>query len=176
VTTKPTNAAARLRGAAAGLLTAALAVAAHGGAGGGVPTGTAVVLLAVLATTVGGLAATSARTADVRALLALLAASQMVGHVMLSVDGHSHGAPASPGPAMLGAHAAAVAAGAALIAAGDRLCRAVSRAVEVTVRAIVPPVPGRPVLATAGADQPMRSALLLAASVSHRGPPVGFTR
>jgi hypothetical protein len=176
MTTTPTGTAARLRGAAAGLLTAALAVAAHGGAGGGVPTGTAVVLLAVLAATIGGLAATGARTADVRVLLALLAAGQLVGHVMLSVDGHSHGAPASPAPAMLVAHAAAVAAGAVLIAAGDRLCRAVSRAVEVTVRAIAAPIPGRPILVTAGADQPMRSALLLAASVSHRGPPVGFTR
>ena len=80
---------------------------------------------------------------------------------MLSVAGHSHGAAASPAPAMLVAHAVAVGAGAMLIAAGDRLCCAVSRAVEVAVRAVVAPIPGRPVVATAGADQPLRSALLL---------------
>jgi hypothetical protein len=161
---------------AAGLLTAALAVAAHGAAGSDVLTGGAVVLLAVLAATVGGLAATIARTSDVRVLLALLAAGQLVGHEMLSLAGHSHGAAASPAPAMLVAHAVAVGTGAMLIGAGDRLCRAVSRAVEVAVRAVVAPIPGRPVVAAAGADQPLRSALLLSASVSHRGPPVSRTR
>ncbi len=176
MSTEPPSAAARLRGTAAGLLTAALAVAAHGAAGGGAPTGAAVVLVAVLAGTVGGLAATVARTADVRVLIALLAAGQLVGHVMLSVAGHSHGVPAFPAPAMVVAHALAVAAGATLIAAGDRLCRAVSRAVEVAVRAIVPPISSRPAVVTAGADQPLRSALLLAASMSHRGPPVGCLR
>jgi hypothetical protein len=161
---------------AAGLLTAALAVAAHGAASSDAPTGGAVVLLAVLAATVGGLAATIARTADVRVLLALLTAGQLVGHVMLSVAGHSHGAAASPAPAMVVAHAVAVGAGAMLIAAGDRLCRAVSRTVEVAVRAVVAPIPDRPVVVTAGADQPLRSALLLSASVSHRGPPVSCAR
>jgi len=176
VTTEPSSAAARLRGMAAGLLTAALAVAAHGVAGSGAPTGTAVVLLAVSAATVGGLAATITRTADVRVLLGLLTAGQFVGHLMLSVAGHSHGGSTSPDPAMLVAHGSAVAAGAFLIAAGDRLCRAVSRAVQVAGRAIASPVGGRPMAVTAGADQPLRSALLLAASVSHRGPPVGCAR
>jgi hypothetical protein len=161
---------------AAGLITATLAVAAHGAAGSDAPTGGAVVLLAVLAATVGGLAVTIARTADVRVLLALLAAGQLAGHVMLSVAGHSHGAAASPAPAMLVAHALAVVAGATLIAAGDRLCRTVSRTVEVAVRAAVAPIPGRPVIVTTGADQPLRSALLLSVSVSHRGPPVGCAR
>lgn len=157
---------------AAGLLTAALAVAAHGIAGSGAPTGTAAVLLAVLAATVGALTTTIARTADVRVLLGLLAASQLVGHLMLSVAGHSHGGSTSAAPAMLVAHALAMVIGAILIAAGDRLCRAVSRAVEVSGRAVVPPIPSRPTAGAAGADQPLRSALLLAASVSHRGPPV----
>jgi hypothetical protein len=97
---------------AAGLLTAALAVAAHGVAGSGAPTGTAVVLLAVLATTVGALAATIARTADACVLLGLLATGQVVGHLMLSVAGHSHGASMSLAPDMLAGHALAVAAGA----------------------------------------------------------------
>ena len=91
---------------------------------------------------------------------------------MLSVAGHSHGGSTSAAPTMLVAHALAVVIGAILIAAGDRLCRAVSRAVEVSGRAVVPPIPSRPMAVAAGADQPLRSALLLAASVSHRGPPV----
>jgi len=161
---------------AAGLLTAALAVAAHGAAGGA-PTGAAVVLLALLAATIGGLAVTIARTADVRLLLALLVAGQLVSHVMLSLAGHSHGAAASPPTAaMLVAHGVAVGVGAILIAAGDRLCRAVSRTVEVAVRTVAAPIPVTPAVVTTDADQPLRSALLLAASVSHRGPPVGCAR
>ena len=175
MTPEPASAAARLRGSAAGLLTAALAVAAHGSAGGA-PTGSAVVLLAVLAATVGGLAATIAQTADARVLLGLLASGQLAGHLMLSAAGHGHHGPTSQAPAMLVAHALAVAAGAILIAAGDRICRAVSRAVRVAERASGAPVACRPVIVTAGADQPLRSALLLAASVSHRGPPVSCAR
>jgi hypothetical protein len=176
VTAQPPKAAARLRGTATGLLTATLAVAAHGAAGGDAPAGAAVMLLVVLAATVGGLAATIARTADVRVLLGLLGMGQVVGHVLLSVAGHHHGVPESPAPAMLIAHSSAVAAGAILVAAGDRLCRAVARAVQVTVRAIVAPVSCGPTVVTAGTDQPLRSALQLAASVSHRGPPVGCAR
>jgi hypothetical protein len=171
----PTTTTARLRGVAAGLLTAALAVAAHGAADSAAPSGTAAVLLAVLAATIGGLATSISRAADVRALLGLLATGQLVGHLMLSAAGHSHGEPVSPAPAMLAAHALAVVAGALLIAAGDRLCRAVSRVVTVATRAVVTPIPSRPVAVT-GADQPLRSALLLAASVSHRGPPVSHAR
>lgn len=174
MTAKSTTA-ARLRGSAAGLLTAALAVAAHGAADAAVPSGTAVVLLAVLSATVGGLAATVSRAADARTLVGLLAAGQLVAHVMLAAAGHNHGPTATPTSAMLVAHALAVLTGAILIAAGDRLCRAVSRVLEVTVRAVVPPVPPRPV-AVATSYHPLRSALLLAASVSHRGPPASALR
>lgn len=167
----PHTAAARLRGTAAGLLTATLAVAAHGAAGG-VPEGGAVALLGVLAVTTGALAATMARAADVRVLLGLLTAGQLTGHLMLSVAGHHHGAPESPAPTMLVAHALAVVTGAVLIGVGDRLCCAVSRVVEVAVRPISAPVPAGPFVIWSGAHQPLRSALLLAASMSHRGPPV----
>jgi hypothetical protein len=173
----PRNPAARLRGAAAGLLTAALAIAAHGAGSGAPPTGAATAVLVVLAATVGALAATIARAAEARVLVVLLAAGQLLGHVMLSGVGHTHGSSTSPpGAAMLAAHLAAIAAGAVLIAAGDRLCRVVSRAVRAAVRAVVPPVMSAPVRATRGADQPLRSALALAASMSHRGPPVSLAR
>lgn len=168
--------AARLRGSAAGLLTAALAVAAHGVGGGAVPAGAATAQLAVLAAAIGALAAAIARAADVRVLLGLLAAGQLVGHVMLDAAGHVH--PSStppPAAAMLAAHVAAIAAGAVLIAAGDRLCRAVSRVVRTAVRSIcLRPAAQRVVVA--GSDQPLHSALLLAASMSHRGPPVSLAR
>jgi hypothetical protein len=174
VTNQPVTV-ARLRGFAAGLLTAALAVAAHGAADHAVPSGTAIALLAVLSATVGGLTATVSRASDARVLLGFLGTGQLVGHLLLTVAGHSHGAAATPGSAMLTAHALAVLAGAVLIATGDRLCRAVSRVVEVAVRAVVPPVPARSFV-IACADHPKRSALLIAASVSHRGPPVSSAR
>lgn len=177
MTAEPSTAAARLRGAAAGLFTAALAVAAHGVAGGGLPVGTGVALLAVLAGTIGALVVSSARTADVRVLIGLLSAGQLVGHPMLAVGAHTHGMHASPGPAMVVAHLLAVAVGAILIGTGDRLCRAVSRAVEATVRAVIAaPIAAKPLPVSASSDQPLRSALELAASLSHRGPPVGCAR
>ena len=167
------NAAARLRGTAAGLLTAALAVAAHAVGSGAAPTGAVVAQLVVLAATVGALAATLPRAADTRILLGLLAAGQLCGHVILTAVGHSHAATTAPPAAvMLAAHVVAIGAGALLIAASDRLCRAVSRAVRAAVRTVVAPVFVAPASAIGAADQPLRSALLLAASVSHRGPPV----
>jgi hypothetical protein len=172
----PPHTAALLRGGAAGLLTAALAVAAHGIADGMAPQGAAAPLLAVLAVTVGALAATIGPAADTGVLLGLLAAGQLVGHVMLTAAGHGHASAPPPAMAMLVAHGLAVTIGAVLIAAGDRLGRAISRAVDVAARPVMAPVPGAPTRPAAGADQPLRSALLLAASVSHRGPPVSPAR
>jgi hypothetical protein len=171
------NPAARLRGTAAGLLTAALAVAAHAVGNGMAPSGAVVAQLAVLAATVGALAATIARAADARVLLGMLATGQVCAHVILSAVGHSHVAvTAPPAATMLAAHVVAVGAGAVLIAASDRLCRAMSRAVRVAVRVITGPASIAPVVLIGGADQPLRSALLLATSMSLRGPPVSLYR
>jgi hypothetical protein len=74
---------------------------------------------------------------------------------------------------MFGAHLAAVSVGAGLIACGARLWAALSRVVRAVARERrTAPVPTVRVMAR-GSDQPLQSALLLAASVSHRGPPVG---
>ena len=170
------NPAAQLRGSAAGLLTASLAVAAHGVGAGAPPTGAAAAILAVLAATVGALAATIRSAADTRVLIGLLAAAQLVGHLMLATSGHNHAAAAPPAAAMLVAHVVAVLAGAVLISAGERLCRAVSRAVQAAVRIVCPPPAVERVAHMSDADQPMRSVLLLAASLSHRGPPVSLAR
>jgi hypothetical protein len=173
-----------LRGLAVGLLTAALAIAAHALAGGTVLPGAAAVLLSVLATTAGSVAATVDRTSDARVLFALLASGQLIAHVMMTIPGHTDcamsGGPAAsatpPPAAMLAAHTVALVVCAALIAAGDRLCRAVTSA----LRAVVYELPGMLLTAAAAAvttgDQPLRSTLLLAASVSGRGPPVGLAR
>ena len=177
MTSLPRDPAAWLRGSAAGLLTAALAVAAHGVASGAPPSGAAATQLGVLAATIGALAATLRRTGDVRALIGLLGAGQLMGHLMLGLAGHHHEpAAAPPAAAMLVAHASAVAVGALLIAVSDRLCRAVSRAIRAVARPAEPPVPMATVVAVRGGDQPLRSALLLAASVSHRGPPISAVR
>jgi len=166
----------RVRGVATGLLTAALAVAAHGAGGGVLPYGAAMSLLAVLAATAGALATAIPDAGSPRRLLSLLAVSQLLGHLLLSTAGHHHAASsAPPAAAMLAAHLLAIVAGATLIAVGERLWRALSRA----VRAVVPigcTVVARPMAVARRADQPMRSALLLAASVSHRGPPVSLAR
>lgn len=167
------DSAALLRGTAVGTLTAALAVAAHGVGGGALPGGAVAGQLIVLAVTLGTVATTVPGAGRTAVLWGLLGTGQLVAHVLLATAGHSHGV--QPGPAMFGAHLAAVSLGAGLIACGARLCAAVSRAVRVVVpegRAV--PVPPSCAM-TRGADQPLHSALFLASSMSHRGPPVGVS-
>jgi hypothetical protein len=163
----------RVRGVTTGLLTAALAIAAHGAGGGALPTGATAALLAVVAATAGAVAANVSRASTPRYLLGLLAVGQLLGHLLLSAAGHHH--TSQPTAAMVTAHLLAIAAGATLIAAGERLWRALSRTVRAVVR-IVCTVAAKPAAAARRADQPLRSALLLAASVSHRGPPVSRAR
>jgi hypothetical protein len=164
----------RVRGVTTGALTAALAVAAHGAGGGALPNGAALSMLAVLAATVGALAIAIPRASTTRCLLGLLAVSQLLGHLLLSAAGHDHaGASAPSAGAMLTAHLLAIVAGAALIGAGERLWRALSRVVRAVVRQVLA-VTARPPTVGRRADQPLRSALMLATSVSHRGPPVIF--
>lgn len=170
---------ARLRGVAAGALTATLSTASHAIAGGGLPYGAASALLVLLALVIGALVATMGRAAgvgnDVTRLVALLGLGQLIGHTILAAAGHAHGqVAATPWGVMLGAHLAAVVVGAGLIATGGYLCGAMSRAVRAASAPIRQPVPAPALITGAGADQPLRSALLLAASVSHRGPPVSY--
>jgi hypothetical protein len=168
----PREPAARLRGIAVGLLTATLAVAAHGSAGDALPSGAATAQLVVLAMVIGALASTLARAGELRVLLGLLAGGQVLGHLILGVAGHSHpAAGALPGVAMFSAHLVAIAVGAAMVAANDRLCAAITRTLRAIVRIALPPsaTAVQPVLV---ADQPLQAALVLATSKSRRGPPV----
>jgi hypothetical protein len=166
-----------LRGLAAGSLTVALATTAHAAASGGTPSGATAAQLVVLAVVIGGLAGTIRGADRFRAQLVLLAAGQLLGHLLLGAVGHHHGTAAGPSATtMLAAHLVAVTCGAALIASAGYLCSALSRVVRAAVAPTSPPAFSAPLVALVAADQPLRSALLLAASMSHRGPPVGAVR
>jgi hypothetical protein len=168
-----TDPAVPLRGISVGVLTAALAVAAHGAAGGGWPGGAVVAQLALLAVTLGAVASTVRAANRAGVLVGLLGAGQLLAHVLLAIDGHSHGShPPQSSVLMPAAHLVAVTVGALLIAGGIRLCATLSRVVcGVACRAH--PVPAATTrIVVRSADQPMQSARQLATSVSHRGPPV----
>lgn len=153
-----------------------LSIASHATAGGGLPSGAAAALLALLSATLGMLVVSVPASADVKVLLALLALGQILAHAVLGAGGHAHSAATAPWELMVAAHVAAVMLGAALIAVGGHLCATVSHVLRAR-----PPPTRRPVAAVSpvvldSADQPLRSALSLAASMSHRGPPVSLAR
>jgi hypothetical protein len=150
-------------------------VAAHGSAGGGLPSGATAALLGLLSLTVGALVATMCAAADFKVLIGMLAVGQLLGHVLLSAAGHSdHVSVAAPVGLMISSHVVATGIGAALIALGGRLCAAVSRVLLAAVSPARPPVAAMSAILVRSADQPLQSVRLLAASLSHRGPPVGF--
>lgn len=157
-----------LRGLAVGSFTAALALAAHGAAGAAPGSGAAMILV-LLAGGFGALAGSLERAAAPAVLVALLAAGQTAGHLLLAAAGHSHGPV--PDASMLAAHVLAVGVGALLITGAERLCRALSTVLaEVTTHRSPPPV-FRPMWASTRPDHPLQSRLLVAVSISHRGPP-----
>ncbi|AKS31269.1 hypothetical protein [Mycolicibacterium goodii] len=166
--------AALLRGAAVGLITPALAFAAHGAGGGGLLGGAVLVQLTVLALTLGAVAATTGAANRACVLWALLGTGQLLAHLLLATAGHHDGVSATrPGAVMLLAHAVAVSVGALLIAGGARLCAVMSRAVSVPAAPVhVLPEPTTPPVVVE-ADRPSLAVQFLAASMSHRGPPVG---
>ncbi|MFC4606172.1 hypothetical protein [Rhodococcus kronopolitis] len=167
--TAPTD---RMRGAAVGALTAAMAVAGHGFAGGGFPSSAALTLLVLGCAGVGALAG-SIRGGGVLALLGALACGQLVGHLALSTAlTHQHaGADLSArGLSMLLWHAAATAVCATLIRAAERLYGPVTRVLRALLRPV--PAPPRPTgsalraVAVGGAEP-----VLLDFAISRRGPP-----
>jgi hypothetical protein len=172
-----TEPAARLRGMSVGVLTAALAVAAHGTAGGGWPGGAVTAQLALLALTLGAVASTMRAASRVGVLVGLLGAGQLLAHLLLAIDGHTHGShPLNPGVLMPAAHLVAVSVSALLIAGGTRLCAALSRVLRAVARRVRPIPAAATHVGVRSADQPLQSARLLATSVSHRGPPVSVLR
>ncbi|EME51087.1 hypothetical protein G352_26652 [Rhodococcus ruber BKS 20-38] len=152
-----------LRGTAAGALTAALAVAAHGSAGGGVPGDAEVTLLVAVAAGIGLVAA------HLRAVptIVLLAGGQVATHLVLAAATTGHLHTSVP---MLAAHTVAAVACAALLDAAQRLCGLLTRALR-AARTVAPgPVE------TARAELPTTvrrfSSARTELCISRRGPPV----
>lgn len=159
-----------LRGAAAGLVTAALSLAAHATGGGHLAIGPATVGLLLVGVTVGAVATAIPSAWSVGAMALLLTAGQLVGHAVLTVA-HPHAAIAPRGP-MLATHFGAVLLGALLISAGERLCRTLSCVVRRTAAPVGGIVFAPPARVLTPGDQPLFSERLLVTSMSHRGPPV----
>jgi hypothetical protein len=174
----PTTGALRvIRGVSLAVTSAALAVAAHAVAGGGLPDPALTALLTV------GLAALGIALADRRrgigAVLLVLGAAQLATHVLLSIaEQNMAGGQMSGGqmdtPLMTGTHAVAVLVTAVLLATADavmfRLAAVFSMLLPTVL--VAPPVPAGPVTLTPAATPPHRpmSALLTLAS-PRRGPP-----
>ncbi|MQY31224.1 hypothetical protein [Nocardia aurantia] len=141
------SAVARLRGGCAGAMSAALSIAAHGWAVGGMPvsSGTVALLLAgasVIGALVTGLGSAGSSTA---ALAAALLGGQFLGHAALTADmaGMPHRSPWTP--AMLAAHTIAAVCAAVLIrgaeAAYGIACAAACRALPLLLRTPAPAGP-----------------------------------
>ncbi|MFD5175781.1 hypothetical protein ACFWM1_08200 [Nocardia sp. NPDC058379] len=127
---------ARLRGGGCGVLVGALAVAAHGSAGGGVPRSSDLALLLLVSLGAGVIASgPRGRSAApmVRACAALLG-GQWAGHFALSASLDHHDELFHlPGAPMVAAHTVAAFACAALILVAERLYLAASSVIAVVL-------------------------------------------
>lgn len=171
---------ARVRGAAAGALSACLSVAAHGwaaarsGAELAAPGSTALVLLLAAAAVTGALVGSAPALRDSAAgLVAALGAAQVLGHVGLGFEsGHVHGGDLQLTPAMLAAHAAAVLAAALLVHGTGAACRAALGALARALPLLAPlvPVADRTVLPIAHRDRVVLR-VFVRDGLRSRGPP-----
>ncbi len=131
--------AASLRGGAVGALTVALAVAAHGSAGGGYPSGSALMFLLVVGVGVGALA-TMPAPGMVR-LLGGLMIGQFAAHLALAAGSPqemTHDHSVLPSASMLAFHLAASTVAAVLVCTAERLYGPITS----IVRAVLdPPLP-----------------------------------
>ncbi|MBF6240358.1 hypothetical protein IU474_25265 [Nocardia otitidiscaviarum] len=167
----PTDHAARLRGAAVGTASGAVAVAAHGLGGGSTDVGGSALALLIVACGLIGVVVASVRPrAGVLSTMGMLAVGQSVGHEALSMapQQHQHGLSAG----MVAAHLVAIPVGAFAIRAAEVGLR---RAVTSVRRFIValgpmPVAPGR-VLPVAFDQRPVPARLLVSSGVGRRGPP-----
>ena len=172
-----TSPAASLRGGAVGALTVALAVAAHGMAGGGYPSGSATVFLLIVAIGVGAIASMpnprSSRS-QLATVLGGLLLGQSASHIALAVGNPlemMHGHSIVPSATMIGFHLAASAATAVLVCAAEGLYGPVTS----IVRAVLDPPLPLPGVSTGPffVGNPEKSSLqFFGTSISRRGPPV----
>ncbi|MGW6375652.1 hypothetical protein ACWFRB_06245 [Rhodococcus sp. NPDC055112] len=171
----------RVRCASVGSTTAAVAVAAHGVGGGGLPTGSTLMLLVGFsAVLVAVMAAVPVLRRGGPALVPILAVGQLGAHTTLAFGGGGHHADMASGPIggmspqMLAAHAVAIGVCAALIAAAERIGPRTEAALRAVVAALVVAIP---VLERPRSWQPVAEvnplvSALCRVSVSRRGPPL----
>lgn len=178
------SSAAPLRGGAVGIVTAALAVAAHGMAGGEWPDGSALALLIVVGIGIGAMTALPRRSTVL--LLPALLTGQLVAHIALSLGGTAephlmvvpqapllHAHSLLPSTAMIAFHAAASVVAGLTIAAAERLYGPITSIVR-AVLALLTPLPdgsavGRVSMSVA---VPSVDGAALDWVISRRGPPV----
>lgn len=169
----PTDHTARLRGAAVGASSGAVAILAHGlGGGATLPGGSALALLFAACTLVGAVVATLRPRYGIAGTMALLAAGQSIGHAALSMSpGHHHHGSS---PSMLLAHLIAIPVGALAIRAAEAGMRRAVTSVRRFILALasIPRSPAGPVRARAGDDRAEVSRLLVSPGIGRRGPPV----
>ncbi|MEU1425758.1 hypothetical protein ABZ412_01615 [Nocardia sp. NPDC005746] len=161
-----------VRGGSAGVAMAALAVGAHGFAGGGYPGTSGLMLLMLAAAALGAIAAVLRPPA---ALPLLMLAGQPVCHVALSgLVQHGHAARAmeftAHGP-MVFAHAAAGLVCAFGILVAERLYELISRAVRVALTRPAGP-PTRVARPRPAHHSPTSKTLLALGAAGPRAPPV----
>jgi hypothetical protein len=130
------------RGAGLAVVSAVLAIAAHGVAGGGLP-GTVPTLLLSLVVSATGIALASKRY-SLGSVTVLLGVTQLVTHLLLSVDStgmSGMSAETFNGLDMLGAHAAAVLVTSVLVVRADALLFALAGALRRLVPMLLVPAP-----------------------------------
>lgn len=164
------------RGVVLAVASTVLTIAAHGMAGGGLPSTVPTVLLSVGVSGTGMALAT--RRYSLGAVLGVLGVTALITHLLLSVESNDMSGmnPAtSNGLTMLGAHAAAVLTTALLLVWADTLLFALAKAVRRLLPTLVTPAPittrprcPRPTTAPRGPF----TTVSLCRSNARRGPPV----
>lgn len=161
-----------MRGASVGACSAAVAIAAHGAAGGSLPTGPALVLLGLVATALGAVVAgfrIRPAGSHFATLTAAMCVGQTAGHITLTaVAGHHHeSAPAVP---MLAAHLGAALLCALLTVLAEQLYRTAVSVLTGLAFMAAPPATGRRSLLIPPHSTHLRIQLL-ASGRGTRGPP-----
>ncbi|MGV9838793.1 hypothetical protein ACWDUL_31965 [Nocardia niigatensis] len=169
----PTDHTARLRGAAVGASSGAVAILAHGlGGGATLLDGSALAMLFAACTLIGVVVATLRPRYGLAGTMVMLAAGQSIGHAALSMPpGHHHH---SSSPSMLLAHLIAIPVGALAIRAAEAGMRRAITSVRRFILALgsVPRPPARPARAHRADDRAEARRLLVSPGIGRRGPPV----
>ncbi|UFS98633.1 hypothetical protein [Nocardia huaxiensis] len=168
----PTDHTARLRGAAVGVGSGAVAIFAHGlGGGNPAPDGSALALLFVACGLIGVLVASFRPRYGPLSTMGMLAAGQTIGHTALSMSPEHHHHTTSA--AMLAAHLVAIPVGALLIRAAEAgLRRAITSVRRFILTLDLAPLPGvHPARRAHTGDRAPLRRLLLSSGIGRRGPP-----